>query len=227
MKKVLFLAFMFCASFILNAQLAYFPSEGTVLTYHNLDKKGKIESKIVYKVESVKQSGENAEVTYFVESYGKKDELVFKDRITFKKEGDKLFFDMSNFVNKGAFQQNGEIPATVEIEGNSLEVPINGTAGQSLPDANMTIASDMGFVKLKMTTNIVNRKVDNIEDLTVPAGTFNCMKISGDVSGKILGMNMSGKSVQWYSSGIGMVKSETYDKKGELSGSMVLVAVSK
>jgi hypothetical protein len=227
MKKVLFLAFMFCASFILNAQLAYFPSEGTVLTYHNLDKKGKIESKIVYKVESVKQSGENAEVTYFVESYGKKDELVFKDRITFKKEGDKLFFDMSNFVNKGAFQQNGEIPATIEIEGNSLEVPINGTAGQSLPDANMTIASDMGFVKLKMTTNIVNRKVDNIEDLTVPAGTFNCMKISGDVSGKILGMNMSGKSVQWYSSGIGMVKSETYDKKGELSGSMVLVAVSK
>ena len=227
MKKVLFLAFMFCASFILNAQLAYFPSEGTVLTYHNLDKKGKIESKIVYKVESVKQSGENADVTYFVESYGKKDELVFKDRITFKKEGDKLFFDMSNFVNKGAFQQNGEIPATVEIEGNSLEVPINGTDGQSLPDANMTIASDMGFVKLKMTTNIVNRKVDNIEDLTVPAGTFNCMKISGDVSGKILGMNMSGKSVQWYSSGIGMVKSETYDKKGELSGSMVLVAVSK
>ena len=227
MKKVLFLAFMFCASFILNAQLAYFPSEGTVLTYHNLDKKGKIESKIVYKVESVKQSGENAEVTYFVESYGKKDELVFKDRITFKKEGDKLFFDMSNFVNKGAFQQNGEIPATVEIEGNSLEVPINGTAGQSLPDANMTIASDMGFVKLKMTTNIINRKVDDIEDLTVPAGTFNCMKISGDVSGKILGMNMSGKSVQWYSSGIGMVKSETYDKKGELSGSMVLVAVSK
>lgn len=227
MKKVLFLAFMFCASFILNAQLAYFPSEGTVLTYHNLDKKGKIESKIVYKVESVKQSGENADVTYFVESYGKKDELVFKDRITFKKEGDKLFFDMSNFVNKGAFQQNGEIPATIEIEGNSLEVPINGTAGQSLPDANMTIASDMGFVKLKMTTNIVNRKVDNIEDLTVPAGTFNCMKISGDVSGKILGMNMSGKSVQWYSSGIGMVKSETYDKKGELSGSMVLVAVSK
>ncbi|MDD3309658.1 MAG: hypothetical protein PHY69_06855, partial [Dysgonamonadaceae bacterium] len=181
MKKVLFLAFMFCASFILNAQLAYFPSEGTVLTYHNLDKKGKIESKIVYKVESVKQSGENADVTYFVESYGKKDELVFKDRITFKKEGDKLFFDMSNFVNKGAFQQNGEIPATVEIEGNSLEVPINGTAGQSLPDANMTIASDMGFVKLKMTTNIVNRKVDDIEDLTVPAGTFNCMKISGDV----------------------------------------------
>lgn len=227
MKKVLFLAFMFCASFILNAQLAYFPSEGTVLTYHNLDKKGKIESKIVYKVESVKQSGENADVTYFVESYGKKDELVFKDRITFKKEGDKLFFDMSNFVNKGAFQQNGEIPATVEIEGNSLEVPINGTDGQSLPDANMTIASDMGFVKLKMTTNIVNRKVDNIEDLTVPAGTFNCMKISGDVSGKILGMNMSAKSVQWYSSGIGMVKSETYDKKGELSGSMVLVAVSK
>ncbi len=227
MKKVLFLAFMFCASFILNAQLAYFPSEGTVLTYHNLDKKGKIESKIVYKVESVKQSGENADVTYFVESYGKKDELVFKDRITFKKEGDKLFFDMSNFVNKGAFQQNGEIPATVEIEGNSLEVPINGTAGQSLPDANMTIASDMGFVKLKMTTNIINRKVDDIEDLTVPAGTFNCMKISGDVSGKILGMNMSGKSVQWYSSGIGMVKSETYDKKGELSGSMVLVAVSK
>jgi len=227
MKKVLFLAFMSCACLIVNAQLAYFPSEGTVLTYHNLDKKGKIESKIVYKVESVKQSGENADVTYFVESYGKKDELVFKDLITFKKEGDKLFFDMSNFVNKGAFQQNGEIPATVEIEGNSLEVPINGTAGQSLPDANMTIASDMGFVKLKMTTNIINRKVDDIEDLTVPAGTFNCMKISGDVNGKILGMNVSGKSVQWYSSGIGMVKSETYDKKGELSGSMVLVSVSK
>lgn len=227
MKKVLFLGFMLCASLILKAQLVYFPSEGTVLTYHNLDKKGKVESKIVYTVESVKQSGDNADVTYLVESLDKNDKSVFKDRITFKKEGDKLYFDMSNFVNKSAFQQDGEIPTTVKIEGNSLEVPVNGTAGQSLPDANLTISSDIGFVKLKMTTNIINRKVEAIEDLTVPAGTFNCLKISGDVSGKILGMTVSGKNVQWYSSEIGMVKSDSYDKKGELSSSMVLVSVTK
>ena len=226
MKKVLFLCFMLCTGVILNAQLAYFPQEGTVLVYHNLDKKGKVESKIIYKVESIKQSGDNAEVTYAVETFDKNDKSVFKDRITLKKIADKLYFDMSNFVNKGAFQQEGEIPSTVEIEGNSMEVPINGTAGQTLPDANLTISSNLGFVKLKMNADVINRKVETIEDLTVPAGTFNCLKIIGDVSGKVLGLSISGKSAQWYSPGVGMVKSESYDKKGELSSSMVLTSLT-
>lgn len=86
MKKVLFLGFMLCASLILKAQLVYFPSEGTVLTYHNLDKKGKVESKIVYTVESVKQSGDNADVTYLVESLDKNDKSVLKTELLSRKK---------------------------------------------------------------------------------------------------------------------------------------------
>jgi hypothetical protein len=77
-----------------------------------------------------------------------------------------------------------------------------------------------------MNADVINRKVETIEDLTVPAGTFNCLKIIGDVSGKVLGLSISGKSAQWYSPGVGMVKSESYDKKGELSSSMVLTSLT-
>jgi hypothetical protein len=85
------------------------------------------------------------------------------------------------------------------------------------------MAMKMGFVNLKMTVNLTNRKVEALEDIAVKAGNFNAFKLTGDVSGTIIGIKVNTKSVDWYAYGVGLVKSESYDKKGDLKTVMELV----
>ncbi|HPT12922.1 MAG TPA: hypothetical protein PLP69_09835, partial [Bacteroidales bacterium] len=136
-------------------------------------------------------------------------------------------FDMSSYVNKGAFQQNGQIPTELTITGNSMEVPVNPQAGMTLPDANVLMAMKMGFVNMKMSADVTNRKIESVEDVTVKAGTFSCYKFTSDVKSVALGMTVQSKSVEYYAKGIGTIKTESYDKNGKLLATTELIELTK
>jgi hypothetical protein len=63
--------------------------------------------------------------------------------------------------------------------------------------------------------------VDAIEDVTTPAGTFNCVKISYDIETKTF-MTMRASGIEWYAKDVGVVRSESYNGKGKLTGYSVL-----
>lgn len=229
MKKSL-LFFVLCVFFgiSVSAQDVFFPTkEGVVLGYKTYDKKGKETGGSRITIKTVKGVPGNLSITYQIESLDPKEAVVFLDNITITQKGDVMYFDMGNFVNKAAFQQNGQIPAEVKITGNSMETPVNALAGTTLPDANMTMEMKMGFLNMKMTANLTNRKVGGWEDLTTKAGSFNSCKFTADVAATILGMNLKSKSAEWYAKGVGIVKSESYDKKGDLESRMELVEFKK
>lgn len=222
---VLLVTFVFCAV-SLKAQETYFPTkEGMVLIYKSFDKKDKLSGMIKYTIEKVNVSGSNIDITYLCESLDNKEKLVFKEEITVHQKGDVFYIDMGNFLNKAAFQQNGEIPAEVEVKGNNMEIPLNPSPGQTLPDASIEMALKMGFVSMKMSAAVTNRKVEAIEDISVTGGTFKCYKFSGDVNTVAMGIKVQAKTVEWFAKGIGTVKTESYDKKGELTGRTELVEV--
>jgi hypothetical protein len=224
MKRLIFLAFTLFIISSLSAQKAFFPLKaGTKLAYQTLDHKGKVQSQAKYTVKEVTGSGDHFTVVYDIEALDDKGEKVYIDKVTVKQEGDKMYFDMSNFLNKAAFQQNGEIPASIEVTGNNMEIPLVPVPGMALPDASVTMAMKMGFMNLKMTVNLTNRKVEALEDIAVKAGNFNAFKLTADVSGTIIGIKVNTKSADWYAYGVGLVKSESYDKKGELKSVMELV----
>lgn len=210
----------------LNAQETFFPTkEGMILTYKSFDKKEKLTGVMRYTIEQVNTSGNNIDITYLCESLDNKEKLVFKEKITVHQKGDVMYVDMGNFLNKAAFQQNGEMPAEIEVKGNNMEIPLNPVPGQTLPDANIEMAMKMGFVNMKMSADITNRKVEAIEDISVTGGIFKCYKFSGDVNSVAMGIKVQAKSVEWYAKGIGTVKTESYDKKGTLAGRTELVEV--
>lgn len=228
MKKILILTGLAFFMLAANSQETFFPTkEGTVLVYKTLDKKSKETGSVKYTISKVKASGNDLDITYLVESLDPKESLLYKEEITIQQRGDKLYMDMSNLINKSAFQQDGEIPAEVEITGNNMEIPVNAQPGASLPDASVSMALKMGFVSMKMAADVTNRKVEAIEDVTVPAGTFNCLKFSSDVSATVMGMNVKSKSTEWYAKGIGLVKSESYDKSGKLQSTTHLTELRK
>ena len=71
---------------------------------------------------------------------------------------------------------------------------------------------------MTMTFAVKNRKVEKKEKLTVGAGTYDAYKITYDMDFKML-FKKSIKVAQWVVNGVGMIKSETYNSKGELEGS--------
>ena len=121
MKKILILTGLACFMMAGNSQETFFPTkEGTVLVYKSLDKKSKETGSVKYTINKVKATGNDLDITYLVESLDPKESLLYKEEITIQQRGDKLYMDMSNLINKSAFQQDGEIPAEIEITGNNM-----------------------------------------------------------------------------------------------------------
>jgi hypothetical protein len=226
MKTFLFTIITIFSAMIINAQETFFPTkEGMVLTYKNFDKKDKVSGITKYTIQKVNISGNDIDFTYLCEVLDNKEKLIFKEEITVHQKGDVLNVDMGNFLNKAAFQQEGTIPAEVEVKGNNMEIPLNPTPGQTLPDANIEMAMKMGFVNMKMSADITNRKVEAIEEISVTGGSFKCYKFSGDVNTVAMGIKVQAKTIEWFAKGIGSVKTESYDKKGNLTGRTELVEV--
>jgi len=224
MKKLLLITAIILCAIVLKAQETFFPTkEGTVLIYKTFDKKDKLTNTIQYTIKHVTISGSNIDITYQCESIDPKDKLVFKEDITIHQKGDKLYVDMSNFINKAAFQQNGEIPADVQVKGNNMEIPVNPQPGDVLPDASVEMSLKMGFINMKISADVTNRKVESIEDITVKGGAFKCYKFSSDLNSVAMGIKVKAKSAEWYAKGVGVVKNESYDKEGKLQSHTELV----
>lgn len=227
MKKLLFVTAILFAVFTLKAQNTFFPTkEGMVLVYKSFDKKDKLSSEVKYTIKNVNINGNDMDITYLCESLDNKENLVFKEEITIHQKGDVLYLDMGNFINKAAFQQDGEIPAEVEVKGNNMQIPLNPQPGQTLPDANVEMSMKMGFVNLRVAADVTNRKVESMEDVAVPAGNFNCYKFTSNINSVALGIKIKASSAEWYAKGIGTIKTETYDKNGKLESHMELVSIS-
>ena len=81
------------------------------------------------------------------------------------------------------------------------------------------------------TTTISNRKVEAKESITTAAGTFEAFKISYNtkVESTIMGMTRSfeSSSNEWIAEGVGMVKVQSFDKKGKKQGTTELTSFKK
>jgi len=224
MKKLFLFTALIFVGMALKAQEIFFPTkEGTVLVYKTFDKKDKETNMVRYTITHININGSDMDITYQVESIDPKEKLIYKDEITIHKKGDNIYFDMSNFINKAAFQQNGQIPAEIQITGNNMEVPSSPQPGDLLPDANVEMTMKMGFINMKMSAQVTNRKMEAIEDITVKAGTFKGYKFTSDVSASAMGLKMKSNSKEWYAKGVGVVKTESYDKNGKLQSYMELI----
>ena len=207
------------------AQDTFFPSKaGIVLVYAQNDAKGKAKNYSKLTIKEVEGSGDNMSISYVAEILNKDRKssnppvevpckVVFKNGTT--------VLDMSQMF---AGQQNSQMK--VEITGVPMELPANMQPGQALKDANMTMSIDMGIMKMKTTMTMTNGKCLAIEDVTVPAGTFKCHKITQTVTTTIMGKTGTSRTVSWYAAGIGTIKTESYNDKEQLQTGQELIEIN-
>ncbi|MGB5356106.1 MAG: hypothetical protein WBN11_05375, partial [Eudoraea sp.] len=74
---------------------------------------------------------------------------------------------------------------------------------------------------------MVNRKVEKQENVTTPAGSFDCFVIYSQSNIKAMMINQSFPQRVWFSEGVGMIKQESYKKNGDLLTSTILTKYSK
>lgn len=202
--------------------------EGTEYEMTHYSSKDKVTGKSLSQILSVKDDGGILTAHIKGTAFDKKGEEITSLNFEYICDHGVLKMDLKRFIPKDMF--GGDADIKYELEGDYLELPKSLEVGQSLKDGmiegKMTMEGNPAMANMTMTVKIFNRKVEAKEDITTPAGNFSCYKISYDMESatKVMGMNnkVNLKGVDYVSEGTGVVKTESYNKKGSLSSYSLL-----
>ncbi len=227
MKKLLAIssAIMLFMTFT-NAQdcVFYYPkTKGAELEYKSYDNKDKLTGMSKTQIKDITETGNSISALIDVQYYDKDMKELMNNEFAVKCENGIFYLDMKNFMNPQSAASTGEMEAS--FESTNLQMPSNMKVGDQLNDGSLTITmSNNGMKIMSMTTTISNRMVMAKENVTTPAGTFVCFKITSDITTKSF-VSVKIKSVEWYAKDFGLVKTESYASNGKLSGYTVLTSV--
>jgi hypothetical protein len=222
--KIIVLIGLFFISFSSYSQSnckAYYPfKEGTKFEITNYNKKGKKEGVVKYHVSHIEDNVATIEAAIF----DAKNKEVTTMNYNVMCDGNKISIDFKSLMNPDLFKQYQDMD--MEITGTNIELPNNLQVGQTLNDANMNMSINMGGITMNMSVNMLNRIVDKKESITTPAGTFDCFALSYD-NEMNMGMKMKFKIKEWIAEGVGMIRSESYNKNDKLMGYSELTSFSQ
>lgn len=224
MKKILVLLSSLMFSIVMFAQTceAYIPWEvGKKITTENYDAKDKLTGSSTSQVLSITELVDKTEVLVESESFDKKGVSQGKVQLKYYCNGETFEIDMKSLLNQQ--QMAGYEGMTIEYTMENMSYPKSMVAGTTLKDGFVeTVISNEGMKLMTMRMDIKNIKVEAVESVTVPAGTYTAYRISSELVSKTGFMTLDMKTIQWMVVGIGAVRTETYNKKAALMGYSVI-----
>ena len=211
-------SFIVCAFMTITISLGqntcnmYYPfTEGAKFQITGYDKKGKTNSVIDYSITDV--NGNTATINTKISDKKGKEITTTDYKVTC--DNNTISIDFKSLMNPEMFAKYKDME--IDFEGTNIELPNDLSIGKNLKDANMVMTIKMGGMNMNMTMDLVNRKVEGQESVSTPAGTFNCYVITYTTEMK-MGLKSTFKNKEWIAEGVGMVKSENYNKNGKLMG---------
>ena len=202
----------------------YYPvKEGIVREMASYDKKDKLTGTTIQTVKEIKTTGNITEWTIGTVSKDDKGKELSAGDLHMTCEAGIFKMDMRNFVDDETLKAYEDMEVTMDAT--DLDFPGDLSVGQTLKDGSITIKiSSQGMAMMTMIVKIYDRKVEAIEDITTPAGTFSCYKMTSTIESKTM-FTIIAKTTDWMAKNVGSVRSETYDKDGKLTGYMVLTSM--
>ena len=91
--------------------------------------------------------------------------------------------------------------ANAEHQKGAIAIPLKADAakGEKIPDGRYSLKMDY----MKVSFDLSNGKYEGFEKVTVPAGTFDCLKVSYKIKANVLYLPQTQYITQWYAQGIG------------------------
>ncbi|WP_235298348.1 DUF3108 domain-containing protein [Portibacter marinus] len=217
--KFYFILFLSMVCLTLSAQSEcsdYYPfQQGTETELTTYDKKGKVAAVVNYKVLEV-SGGSVTMQSQVLDSEG---EEIAQSEYEMKCDDDGILIDIQALYSPSLMSQYENMETS--ISGSELSLPNDLEEGDELEDAEMYITVSMGGIDMNVDVSMTDRKVIGKEQVTVPAGTFDCIVIEYTSSIK-MGLEKKGSAKQWIAKGVGLVKQEDYNKRGKVTSSTEL-----
>lgn len=185
-------------------------TQGAKLRYMNTDRNGKESTVSEIEITKVDQSGENYSITQVTTIYLNGKRFMKPIEITATVRDGDVLMDMG-----------GNLSGSVEGAGYAL--PKRLAVGLELPTGEAKVKAG----NINMTQNTTFHKVVAREEVTVPAGTFDCYVVERQYTAELYGMTVKGTIKTWYARGVGTVKSENYDEDGAISSGSHLLEFKK
>ena len=200
--------------------------DGAQLEYKQYDAGDKVIGSSVQRITGLRQTPNGVEATVNIERMDVGGQTINDMEIQVRCENGIYYLDMSNYFNQQGMQgMQGMDDMEVSIEGGNLELPSNLKAGDVLKGGEMTISiASGGMTIMNMNFTIGDRKVEAVEDVTTPAGTFTCYKVSYVMTMQMMG-NMKSKGIDWFAKDVGVVRSESYGNDGNLASYTLLTSL--
>ncbi|ASO03983.1 TapB family protein [Arenibacter algicola] len=206
----------------------YYPmEEGTSFQYTMTNKKGKTEGITDYSITNVENTGGVTTASMNMKFTDEKGKEIFVSDYKLSCTGDVVKIDYNSLVPAQMMKQYTDMGVEMEISGTDIELPNNLSVGQGLDDANVAISIKMTGMNMNIKVDQLNRIVEKKESVTTPAGTYECYVITQDNVSETMGVKQTMQSKLWLAEGVGMVKQETYNKKGDLMSKSELTSFKK
>jgi hypothetical protein len=208
-----------------NCSKFYPMTEGVTMEYTNYNKKGKVEGVSSYTVTNSDTDGNTTNATMAINLKDEKGKEIYSNDYKLSCTGNMVTLDYESLLPSDMMNQYGDMD--IEVSGNDIEIPNDLSVGQNLADANVTMNISMSGINMKIAVDMLKRKVEKKENVTTPAGTYDCYVLYSENQSKVMMANQVYPSRVWLAEGVGMVKQETYKKNGDLMSSTMLTAYSK
>ncbi|MBN4072875.1 hypothetical protein JYT74_02420 [Crocinitomix catalasitica] len=229
-KNKLFLSVVFFLSNIVFGQAesictTYIPiSKGTILTYEDFDKKGKLSGSQTMEVRDVTQEDGMMKIEIHSIVMDKKGETTYETDYSYSCDAEVFKVSMETQLQGGQMEAYQDMD--VEIDADDLEIPAKLEEGMELKDGHLEVKiSSSGFQISNIKIDVFNRKVEKRESVETVAGTFECFKMTSSSKTKIGFINVEASAIEWIAADIGVIRSESYDKKGQLVAHRILSSI--
>lgn len=213
---------------VLRAQscVSYYPvQKGMITEMANYDAKGKLLGSSKTTVLNNESTATGYVVTIKSESFDDKGVNSGSGEYSYSCSSGNFVMSMKSYFDPKTMAAYKDMD--VKIDAGDIDMPSNPTVGQTLKEGSLSMsASSGGFTVMNMQIRMFNRKVADIETITCPAGTFECIKITYDMETNAM-FKIVTKGAQWFCKEVGAVKTETYDSNGKLLGSSLLTKLVK
>lgn len=224
-KNLVILLSFISYSYLASAQdcALYIPvDEGASWEMTSYNAKGKEGGKIYY--ELVEKSAQGDDITFTIKSRfedGKGKETFESTYEAYCHDG--VFeIDMQSKMDGVAMGAYKDMK--MEVDATNYEVPdMDASPGTKLDDASLEVQVAGIF---NMIINTTDREVLAREEIETPAGTFDCLVLTQTTQSKMI-VKVQSTTKEWYAPGVGLVRSESYNKKGKLTGYSELTALNQ
>jgi hypothetical protein len=198
--------------------------EGTSTKMAHYDKKDKLTGYTTMTVKERKEIPGGVSLV-FLQEYDDTEEYTFENEFGIECVNGEVKMDMSKMIDPNTLSAYENMD--IDIVTDEMAIPAGASPGDKLNDGNVKVTVDTGTpVKVSINISMTNRLVEGKEEVTTPAGTFDCLKISYELLTQIGFIKVKSAVVEYYNKKHGVIKSESLDKKGKLTGYSVVEEIN-